>query len=126
MPLKLSKKDPAAKVEGKWFTFAGDVEFKVRPLLGTILRELSNAARTGRMVADPKSGRMVAQVDDEKYNELLTDYLLEDWRGVVDEAGAALPVTLENRKALLDMSAISDFVWERARALDILTEQVKN
>lgn len=125
MPLKLSKKDPAAKIEGKWFTFAGDVEFKVRPLLGTVLRELSSASRTGRMVAD-RNGRMVAQVDDEKYNDLLTDYLLEDWRGVVDEAGAAVPVNLENRKALLDMSAISDFVWERARALDILADQLKN
>lgn len=124
MPLKLRKE--ATTPGGKWFTYAGDIEFKIRPLLSTSIKEIELQARTGRQVTDPRTKRLVPEVDEIKRENLLADYLLEDWRGVIDEEDKPVPVTLENKKALLNLVQISDFVWESARSLDILVERQKN
>ena len=123
MPLKLVKETNS---EGRWFTYAADIELKIRPVLGTSIREIELSAQTGRKVVDPKTRKMVPEVDEKKREDLLTDYIIEDWKGVVDEENHPVPVTLENKKALLNLLQISDFVWESAKSLDILVERVKN
>jgi hypothetical protein len=124
MPLKVNR--DAKQGEGRWFRYAADVEFKIRPLLATTIREMGRAAETGRQVMDQKTGKMVAEVDDKKLDDIVKDYLLEDWKGVEDEAGDPLPVSLDAKRALMDLVAIAEFVWQSARALDITEERVKN
>jgi hypothetical protein len=123
MPLKLSNE---TNKEGKWFTYATDIELKIRPILGTSIREIELSAQTGRQVVDPRTRKMVPEIDEKKRDELLTDYIIEDWRGVVDDDDKPVPVTLENKKALLNLVQISDFVWESARSLDMIVERQKN
>jgi len=123
MPLKLTKQQ---STDGRWFKFNSDIEFKVRPLLATTVREIETSAQTGRQIADPRNKRLVPEIDEKKREDLLTDYLLEDWKGVIDEEDNQVPITLENKKALMNLLAISDFIWESARSLDILTELAKN
>lgn len=123
MPLKLNKEKDQ---EGKWFVYSGDVELKIRPLLGTTLRELTLSAQSGRMVTDPRTKKMVPEVDPVKLDDLLTDYLIEDWRSIEDEQGNPLSATLESKKTLMNHVAVADFVWESARALDLVSERSKN
>jgi hypothetical protein len=124
MPLRISKKSS----EGRWEKFGGDIEFKIRPLTAEIMKRLTESARTGRMVLEPKSGRMIPEIDNEKLEELVRDHLIEDWRGVEDDADppASLPCTSETKKAVLDNLSVQDFVFERARSADILPERSKN
>lgn len=123
MPLKLSNE---INKEGKWFNYATDIELKIRPILGTSIKEIELSAQTGRQVVDPRTRKMVPEIDEKKRDELLTDYIIEDWRGVVDDDDKLVPVTLENKKALLNLVQISDFVWESARSLDMIVERQKN
>jgi len=123
MPLKLMKQQ---STEGKWFRFTGDVEFKIRPLLATTVRDIEASAQTGRQITDPRSKRQVPEIDEKKREDLLTDYLLEDWKNVLDEDDKPVPVSLENKKALMNLLAVSDFIWESARSLDILLDLAKN
>jgi hypothetical protein len=123
MPLKLSNE---TNKEGKWFTYATDIELKIRPILGTSIKEIELSAQTGRQVVDPRTRKMVPEIDEKKRDELLTDYIIEDWRGVVDDDDKPVPVTLANKTALLNLVQISDFVWESARSLDMVVERQKN
>ena len=53
------------------------------------MRELRKTAVKINMELDPKTRRMipVEDVNDEKLEEALADYILEDFKGVGDEAG---------------------------------------
>jgi hypothetical protein len=125
MPLKLSA---LTNTEGKWCPYQDDFEIRIRPLFSNTIAELSEQARTGRMVRDPRTGKQVPEVDPAKLEELMTDYLVEDFKGLVDDQDPPqpVPVTLANKKALINSSAIGEFVWNEARALNVLPERAKN
>ena len=114
--------------EGKFFAYTKGVEFKIRPLTGQVLRELRKKVTTTRMEADPTTRKMVAveDVDNDKLDELIADYMLEDWKGIGDEAGVPLPVCLESKKSILNQIPLREFIWSAAQALDIEQEQEKN
>lgn len=123
--LKISKTENAA---GRWIDYTDGVAFKVRPLTGTVLRDLRKQVSTIRMAPDPKSGKFVPfeEIDDEKFNDIMSDYLLEDYRGIGDETGEVLAVTLENKKLILNQIALKDYIWNAAQALDFEEAKVKN
>ena len=123
--LKIKKE---GSTEGKWFKYSDGVEFKIRPLTGTVMRELRKTAVKINMELDPKTRRMipVEDVNDEKLEEALADYILEDFKGVGDEAGNVFEPTLENKKLIMDQLPLKDFIWAAAQSLDVGEEQIKN
>lgn len=123
--LKIKK---TGSTEGKWFKYADGVEFKIRPLTGNILREVRKSATTTRMQFDSKSGRMmqIEDVNEVKFDEAVTDYILEDLKGVGDEEGNLFEPTLENKKLVMDQLSLKDFIWSAAQSLDVGEEQIKN
>lgn len=124
----LKIKKSTDKEEGRWFKYAAGVEFKIRPLTGNILREIRKASSTTSMQPDPKTRRMVAveDVNDEKFDEAVTDYILEDFKGVGDEEGNLFDPTIENKKRIMDQLPLRDFIWSAAQSLDVGEEQIKN
>lgn len=123
--LKIKK---STESEGRWFQYAEGVEFKIRPLSGNILRELRKSTSTVRMCPDSKSGRLVQvnDVNEEKFDEAVTDYILEDFKGVGDDKGNLFELTLENKKLIMDQLPLRDFIWSAAQSLDVGEEQIKN
>ena len=114
------------KTEARWYLYQGNVRFKIRPMTARVLRDLRQAAQTGRMMPDPKTRRMMPEIDDEKYELLIRDYLIEDWEGVIGDDDQPLPCNAEAKAAVLDVLPISDFVWEMAQSADLTTEREKN
>lgn len=115
--------------EGRWFTYQEGVEIKVRPITTTVLKDINKKASTSRMELDPRKGRMapVDDVDKDVFENELADYLIEDFKGIGDEAGSPLAATRENKRLILDQPLIRDFVWAAAQALEsVAEEQVKN
>ena len=51
--------------------------------------------------------------------EMFWDYVLQDWRGLVDVEGNEIPCTPENKKLILKKSL--PFVWFATRCLQILS-----
>lgn len=74
----------------------GDEWYKIRPLSPDILTHFTKM--TTRKVRD-RTGAEVDHRDDEKYNELLWDHAIEDWR-VVNSQGVPWPCSLENKLRL--------------------------
>lgn len=122
--LKITK----ASGDGRWFAYQEGVEIKIRPLTGTILRDLRKQAAVSRMELDPKTRRMipVEDIDEDKMESILADYLIEDWKGIGDDEGNPMAVTQENKHLVLDQPLIRDFVWGAAQSLDIIEEREKN
>lgn len=116
------------EAEGKWFKYADGVEFKIRPLTGNVLREIRKPAVKVSMQVDPKTRRMIPieDVDDDKFDEAVTDYILEDFKGVGDDNGNLFEPTLENKKLIMDQLPLRDFIWSAAQSLDVGEEQIKN
>jgi hypothetical protein len=121
-------KKVGAESDGKWFTYQEGIEVKVRPLTGTVLRDLRKQATTSKMVLEQRSRRMVPEdtVDDEKFESVIAEYMVEDWRGIGDPDGNPLEVNIENKRLLLDQPALRDWLWACAQALDVVDELEKN
>lgn len=126
--LKINTKDN--QEEGRWVEYVEGVEFKVRPLTASTIKKLRKPFVTLRMKPDPRSGQMM-QVEDfnkkEEFEDALNDYIIEDWKGVGDQAGNLLEATIENKKKILDNIPIRDFIWAAAQSSDIDTgASIKN
>lgn len=124
--LKLTKKTVTG--EGRWFEYAEGLEIKIRPLTGEIMKEVRKPAVKIKMEVLPGSRKMapVETVDDNLLNDLLADYLIEDFKGIGGDDGQALPLTLDSKKLILDEIPLREFVWASAQALDMGTELPKN
>lgn len=114
--------------EGRWFTYSEGVEFQVRPLTGEVLRRLRKQVTTTKMEVDPGSRRMVPveKVNDEKLEEVMTDYLIQDFKGIGISSDRAMEVSLENKKLIMDQIPLREFIWASAQSLDVGQEQIKN
>lgn len=128
MPLKINLQKSR---DGKWVTFDVDagIEFKIRPVTGEVLKELRKEAITAtKMVPDPTSGHMVPvdKVDADKLDKLVVDYMIEDWKGLVDQDGETIALTPENKVIVYDLLPVKSFVWAAAQALDMENAQIKN
>lgn len=115
------------KEGGNWFSYAEGVEFKIRPLTTAILRDLRKQVSVKRMLPDARTGKFVPteEVDDDKFNDVVSEYLIEDFKGIGNAEGELLPVTLENKKLILDKIPLRDFIWNAAQSLDIDEAKIK-
>jgi hypothetical protein len=130
--IKISTKkfDPSCWPEGVWGAYMPGAELKVRKLSGDVLRELRKPFVHTEMEVDKKSRAMVPKEkmsaeNEEKFNDALTDFLLEDHKGFGNEDGQPFPrpLDLESKKALLNDLSVNDWVWSFARAQEVIAEK---
>lgn len=123
--LKIGKQTPE---EGTRFAHVSGAAFWVRPLTSSKLEELHKECTKVKMELHQQSRQMapVKTTDDNRFNDLLIDYILAKWEGVGDENGNELPVSLENKKLIMDQLILREFIWAAAQALDTTEAERKN
>ncbi len=126
--LKIKNYKADEPVASKRFEYQPGVVFWVRPLTGTILRSFRKQCVTSDFGYNAASQKMepIEKVDDDKLNDLISDYILEKWEGVGGEDGQPLPVTLDSKKLIIDQLAIKNFIWAAAQSLDTTEAEQKN
>lgn len=125
LKINTQKFDPANWPEGTWIAYTEGVRFKVRKLTAEALREIRKPHVRLEMELNPVTRRMeqVEKLDAEKFDDALTDYLLEDFEGIGDENGNVLAANLANKKAILNMPVLRDFIWAAAQAIEVAGDQ---
>ncbi|MDD5207741.1 MAG: hypothetical protein PHS17_20090 [Desulfobacterales bacterium] len=124
MALKIGKLgfDPTNPPPGVWGNFTATARLKIRKLTQEIVQTLRKPFVTTEMEVDPKSRRMmpVDKLDTDKYNDAITDYLIEDWNEefVDDETGDLLPKSLDSKKRIMNYLPVNDWIWGFAQAID--------
>jgi hypothetical protein len=105
---------PDGRPEGIWSPYGPDpteVEvakgikregFKVRPLAPKNMQHFRKISTKKKW----RNNQQIEESDDEQYNELLYDYLIEDWEGVYldEEKTQPAPCTLENKLLMAGLS----------------------
>lgn len=111
---------------GVWGKFSDGVKVKVRKLTAEAVRELRKPFIKTEMILNTSSRRMepVEHIGDpEKYDDALTDYLIEDFTGIGDEEGNQLPVTLESKKRIMNHLALKDWIWAFAQSVEASVQE---
>lgn len=107
---------------GTWFDFEmlGDtVRLKIRPLTIGIIDTINKKHK----------GIKDDATRNEKINQDLIDYLIEDWQGFGDEDGNPLPLTPENKRAIMGIippegeQSLSGFVFDKAKELAVVRQE---
>jgi hypothetical protein len=116
--------------DGVWGTFAPGLKVQVRKLTSEVIGGIRKKCVTTTMEVNTKSRVLVTaeHLDEEKYDDAMTDYLIQDFsKGFVDEADdMPLPVTLDSKKRMLNVLPLKDWIWSFAQAMDTTEEQAKN
>lgn len=112
MATKFSLRDPNP---GIWFKFNEDDpesgEICVRPVNAEKRSEIQK--RTVKRKVEYKHGQRFEYVetDDDKFSEMLWDYVISDWTKLEDDDGKPIPCTTENKLFLmLNNVGFSQFV----------------
>jgi hypothetical protein len=125
-----------------WFDFetrGAKIRLAIRPADAEFIQGIREKHKRTEYVKDPDTRRMV-KVDtyrEDKILDELTDHLIADFEGIGDENGNPLPVTLENKKRIMNIPPIAgeqsivDFVFEKAKeiavvAVDAVNNEIKN
>ena len=146
-PLNISKyREIETKTEGEWFKAPADVfgirdeseatkldiQFKLRPYPDKVLREHSRKATkpfniTGRRRQSSMS--LDDRFNTEKFRELKYCYVIEDFKGLVDETnGVETPITVtdENKMCLINIFPdLSDWIDEITESLSNFIKEDK-
>lgn len=89
---------------GIWRTYPADqdVRVKIRPITKSVIRKFSAKATISKSVRE--GGKMVQkeEIDNDIFEPLLQQHMVEDWEGFVVDDGAKLEVTQENVAAVMD------------------------
>lgn len=119
---KNNKKEPV------WCEYQEGVEFLVSPLTGTIIEEIKKPFIKNSIGTNPitKEIEIIEKVDDEKYSDAITDYLIQEWKGIGDDQENILACNLENKKAVMDVADISNFIFESAKKIPTLSAKKVN
>jgi len=88
--------------EGVWVEWKDGVRVKIRPLPVSKTTELQKKATTKKMEFVAGRRQVVETVDDEQFNDLLQEWLLEDWSGWDDQNDEPIPCNPKTIKAILD------------------------
>lgn len=132
--IKISTKkfNPNNWPAGVWGTYAPGAQLKVRKMTSEILRELRRPFVHQEMELDKKSGAMVpvdkiSPENNEKYNDVLIDFVLEDHKGFGDDDGNPFPSPLDlmSKKALFNELSVGDWVWGFSRRQEIASDEKK-
>ncbi len=83
--------------EGVWCDYDEKVSVKVRPMTRAKLRELKQQA------TQKKKGFRLPQFENELFERLSYDYLIEDWKGIVTPKGEPVPCTEKNKVAVCNV-----------------------
>lgn len=97
MKIDLEKMDDAVWVEWK-----DGIEVKLRPLPVSKTVEMQKKATKKKVEFEAGRKKIVEVIDNEKFNELLQEHLIEDWRGFFDQNDQPIPCNAETKKAILD------------------------
>lgn len=126
--LKIKNQTAIENSQGQRFEYAEGVAFWVRPVTASVLRNLHRQCTKTKVEFDKKSRKMepTGDIDGEKLENLLADYIIEKWEGVCGENGQPLPVTLESKRMILDQLPLRDFIWAVAQSLDTTEAEAKN
>jgi hypothetical protein len=106
--------------------FSDGVEVKVRKLNAEAVRELRKPFIKTEMVLNASTRRMepVERIGDpEKYDDALTDYLIEDFTGIGDEEGNPLPVNLREQEAHHESLGAEDWIWAFAQSVEASVQE---
>lgn len=85
-----------------WVEMQPGVEFLIRPLSASKRSELEEQASKERMELVQGRRQKVRKVDDQKFEELMRDWIVEDWKGLNDQDNKAIPCTTELKMTILD------------------------
>lgn len=126
--LKIKKSISPENTSSQRFEYQAGVAFWIRPLTGTVLRDLRKQCTKTKMEFNPQTRKMepVEEIDEAKLEDLLAEYILEKWEGVGGEDGQPLPATLESKKLILDQLALRNFIWAATQSLDFTGDEQKN
>lgn len=122
MPIRLSKEPP----KSRWVKYGHGVEFLIRPINSDVTEQFRKRSETGNMITDPKTRRQVPELNNVLHEELLRNYIIEDWKGVLDQDNNDVPCTPDAKAEIMKFLPISDFIFEQATLPDIVPEREKN
>ncbi len=116
------KFDPQNPPDGAWVKYQEGAEIQIRKLNKKILEALRAPFITLSMEYDPQAHKHVEKEngDPVKFEEALTRYLVQSFRGFGDDDGNVLPDTQGSREALMNNLAVRDFVWGYAHAAEVI------
>lgn len=119
MKLDISKLEESA-----WVEYRDGMEILVRPLPASKRDEFERQAAVYRV--DKIRNVRIKEIDELKQEELLRDYMIEDWRGIVDQNDNPIPCTKENKLLILDhLHELRGFVLKAALDLQGMIELQK-
>lgn len=110
--------------KGTFFKFSDDdggVTVRVCP--ASVIKKISKA--TTKKLAKVKQGRLIKDeiVDEDKYDQMLWDYVIVDWKKVCGSDGIELPCTTENKVLMMNESI--EFAQFVGKCIELLTEDVE-
>lgn len=119
---------------GEWFDFevrGADVELQIRPLTAEILDKIRSRYKKTRREKDSETRATVTVIeyDEDKVQDDLIDYILEDFKGFGSSPKDALVVNVENKKRIMELPPVADettigeFVFETAREIAAVFEK---
>jgi len=105
-------------------------KLKVRKINADVFVELRKPFSRTEMEVDKKSRTMKPVeklIDEEGYNDILTNYIIEEQEGFGDEEGHPFPSPLDlaSKKALMKDLPVSDWVWAFAQSQEVIADQEK-
>jgi predicted homoserine dehydrogenase-like protein len=117
------KKNADIEDEGRWFEYGNSgARFKIRIVTSSILKTLRK--RASKIRTEFKAGKTtrVEDVNEELFETLIQEHILEAWEGVGDEAGELLAITEENKHVIFQNLELNTFLWECSKSLEIEDE----
>jgi predicted ATP-dependent endonuclease of OLD family len=106
----------------------GAGEVRIREMDSDVMREIraQTNKEVEKFIHNPKTRGMerilynVQTVEQrQEENERIWDYVIQDWRGILDKDGNEIPCSSENKKLIMKKSL--QFVWFASRCLQLVT-----
>ncbi|MFQ5645900.1 MAG: hypothetical protein ACE5GM_03135 [bacterium] len=89
---------PESDFQEVWFDFLEKSKIKLRYLSPKKLREIRREA----VRREFREGRVEETVDEERFLERLTEEVILDWEGFLDDRGRPIPCTADNKRMLME------------------------
>jgi hypothetical protein len=112
--------------QGIWCEYDEDVSIKIKAMTPEFLRKSKN-----KFVIKKKSKRRNAgeeeSFDEDGWDDHLVDYVIEDWKGIVNTNNETVPCVSENKKILMDkFSSLKVWILQESRNLAETIAEVKS
>lgn len=116
---------PGEWPEGIWGNPMEGVRIQVRRIDADIFSELRKPLTISTMELDRKTRQYVPveKVDSDAFNDVVTNYIIQNFEGFIDKGRNPLEVNLENKKKLMKKPVLSEWVWAMANALEVADQK---